>query len=122
MDWLEWGSFPQPLSHWDQGDVRGMEKERMEEFFQELCRKSVHGKVLMDEGILLPLTASDPREDFPGISLTVVGISSAPTSEHKPPIPANLPEGNGRMRSMFGNSLGSGSIPALSFLLILARF
>lgn len=77
MDWLECGLFPQSLGHGGEGDVRRMEKGRRERLFQELCRKSVHGKVLMDKEIFLPLTASDPREDFPGISLSGVWIFSA---------------------------------------------
>lgn len=89
MDCLECGLFPQPSSHWDEGDVRRTEKERREGLFQEFCRKSVHGKVLMDEEISLPLMAGDPREDYPGISLSLVWISSATSLEHKPPIPAS---------------------------------
>lgn len=76
-DWLECGLFPQPLSLGGEGDVRRMEKGRRKRLFQELCRKNVHGKLLMDEEISLPLTARDPREDFPRISLSVVWISSA---------------------------------------------
>lgn len=54
VDWLECGLFPQPLSHWDEGDVKMMEKGRREGLFQEIRRKSVHVKVLMNEEIFLP--------------------------------------------------------------------
>lgn len=54
MDWLECGLFPQRLSHQDEGDVKRMEKGRREGLFQEIRRKSVHVKVLMDEEIFLP--------------------------------------------------------------------